>query len=119
MELCKITTSLELSKELKENGFKQDSCFYWWTWIALGEKNKSLRQYNTTKGLPNRKDRNIYSAPTAEELLEELLKFDCYECLYDVLTDVLFLGLLIGNENDFKKALSRLWIKKNNLLENK
>jgi hypothetical protein len=60
-----ITTSLELSKKLKEAGFPQDSLFKWF-------KSFDNDLYKVYKKLPNPFWFEIYSAPTTDELLEQL-----------------------------------------------
>lgn len=73
MKLTDITTSLELSKKLKELGFPQESLFSW----QIHEKNDGVCDeiaeivkivYPKTPAW----EFNYYAAPTAEELLEWL-----------------------------------------------
>jgi hypothetical protein len=66
----KITTSSELSKELKENGFKQNS-FFWWTNELDSESGGFINELINIHAFEYDKLNDI-SAPTAEELLEEL-----------------------------------------------
>jgi hypothetical protein len=78
-ELKDIVCSLELAKELKENGFKQESLFKWCEWDKTdefydNEKNRVFSQeqwenYATDYNPPNSV---FYSSPTATELLNEL-----------------------------------------------
>ena len=61
-----ITTSLELSKKLKEVGFPQDTYFYW-------SKNMDLVHWRVENREFYKVDlRTDIAAPTAEELLEWL-----------------------------------------------
>jgi hypothetical protein len=70
-ELKDITTSLDVSKKLKEAGYKQDSILYWWQ-NDCDEDHTQLRNR-----IPNNQSLSIhkwfvYSAPTTDELLEQL-----------------------------------------------
>jgi hypothetical protein len=67
-----ITTSLELSKRLKESGFPQDSLFAWY-WCCDYRK-YFVANTKTFIGLGDK----IYSAPTTDELLEQLPEFIDY-----------------------------------------
>jgi len=71
---------LELAKELKENGFPQDSEFYWNLHKAGGSAfplddnlNKKLASYKEKIGIDG-VCYATYSAPTSDELLKELPK---------------------------------------------
>jgi len=73
MELEKQVCSLEISKELKELGVKQESLWYWW----YGQMSKNWRIHKGLDFNPqeNGKDRfgvDIYSAFTCSELGELL-----------------------------------------------
>jgi hypothetical protein len=60
-----ITTSLEVSKRLKEAGFPQDSLFYW-------NKNIESAPYHLGIGKMGTEQPESIAAPTATELLEKL-----------------------------------------------
>lgn len=132
----KITTSLELSKELKENGFKQDS-------IYTLSKDSLSNRYELCFIHPQEIKEDEYSAPTAEELLEELPKdlfindksyhlciyyaVSKYRCIYErlykeygceLIREILNKEIISDNEK-LCNALAKMWLylKKNNLLE--
>jgi hypothetical protein len=78
MEVFMKTTSLELSKQLKEAGFPQETYFYHKT---APDNYYALITNNYDDGYPIRKEgkigrrahgANLYAAPTAEEILERL-----------------------------------------------
>jgi hypothetical protein len=73
MTLQDITTDLEISKELKENGFPQDSYFY----IHIAKNGVGETSHSTKDILLKHKNKKTIfdywiSSPTAEELLKEL-----------------------------------------------
>lgn len=70
MPLEKQCASLELSKELKELGYPQESLFYWAFVTDGNEFGYSLEMHNTAD--------ETYSAPTVAELLEVLSINDFY-----------------------------------------
>lgn len=68
---------LEIAKELKENGFHQDTNFYWYkrlpeknSWKFIGNKNVQYKR----KSYCFTPDGNdiLYSAPCSDEVLKEL-----------------------------------------------
>jgi hypothetical protein len=117
----KITTSLELSKELKENGFKQDSIFAWYK--VNGKYHNSYYRHH---------EKDDICSPTAEELLEELPEMIEDDVVYfltmrkdrvsyrSLNNNILGTGQ-IYYESKLCNALAKMWIylKKNNLLEGK
>jgi hypothetical protein len=124
----KITTSFELSKELKENGFKQDSICFFCDITHSHEKPKMSLCIKT----PFVSERDKISAPTAEELLEELPEkiiysetFKQYWYLKINIHNQYGFNVSYGNYNTQDKklcnALAKMWLylKKNNLLEGK
>lgn len=83
MQLQDITTSLELSKQLKEAGYPQDSLFYYhifeskaWEKGAIKTELRPALQTNMTLSIrlneSSWKRRDVISAPTASELGEAL-----------------------------------------------
>jgi len=76
MNLNQICVSLELAKELKEAGYKQDSLF-WWNFYSPGAMDEELVRtaYGRYK-LENigQDSEESIAAPTASELLEQLPK---------------------------------------------
>lgn len=80
MKLSDITTSLTLAKELKEVGYQQESLFYWQNEIGFTKVNVVKDKFilvskaEAEVGLSGEYGKNykVYSAPTAEELLEWL-----------------------------------------------
>jgi len=62
---------LEIAKELKENGFQQESEFYWQDvrWKNKYGKFGGLELRNSNKGVNTA---HVYSAPTSDKILKEL-----------------------------------------------
>lgn len=65
------TTSLETSKALKENGFRQDAYF---NWLEMITEQGGVLRLIPQESLSNKYSdiSNYYAAPTSDELLEEL-----------------------------------------------
>lgn len=59
------TVNLELSKQLKEAGYPQESCF-WWEDLFDGNAQLSDNRRLSVKGV------KYWSSPTADEILEQL-----------------------------------------------
>lgn len=70
MPLEQQVCSLELSKELKELGFPQESLYYWFVGCVTG--NTELRIDKVSAGILNLTNSEVTSAPTVAELGEEL-----------------------------------------------
>lgn len=116
---------LDIAKELKENGFPQQSLFYWW-------KVQGFKQYSLwfLREIPTA--RKKWSAPTAEELIKELpnkyywnLKIDLsaisneYFVHYGLTDkDRAWMKSHMTNDEKLCNALAKLWLylKKENLL---
>jgi hypothetical protein len=64
----KHTTSLDISRQLKEAGWKKETEF-WWYVSSLGGKPNLVPKSNLSV---NKKLVKLYSAPLATEILEEL-----------------------------------------------
>jgi hypothetical protein len=136
MTIQEITTDLEISKELEENGFPQDGLF-WWIKFAEGYKVKDEAKVDTYCRYYDTDDTTFYSAPTAEELLKELPKNVKWKTLFINNQDLYFLFYADIGRNDENRnvtlykekeiqsdkklcnALAKMWLylKKNNLLE--
>jgi len=108
MELTDITTSLKISKRLKEKGLKQDSLFYWTGIDIDGVKPSIVMGYVETL--------DCYSAHTAEEWLELLPEY----ILIDNTAYYLFMNLhkefhveykcnLYFEDKKFADALGLMW----------
>ena len=91
---------LELAKELQENGFPQETYFYWYdvknekfedefvnmpilankryTPVYDGESNRYWKQCNALA------EKYKYSAPTSDEILKELPKYIKKDIVYDL-----------------------------------
>jgi|SRR3990167_1112546 len=70
MEISKYTTSLSISKKLKEAGFKQNTGFYWRTFKKLNSIwCKDMMDEDRINDLEGVK---YISAPLISEILEEL-----------------------------------------------
>lgn len=69
MELEKQCTSLELSRKLKELGFKQDSLYYWWVNKLSPLSKPQICSYGDNKP---KETWLLYSAFTCSELGEML-----------------------------------------------
>jgi|GEM_PF-4312247 len=80
MELENICCDLEISKSLKEKGFRQDGL---WIWVIAKRPSDGVVLFDRTTAKNCNVDK--YSAPTAEELLMELpkvLENDVYDDFY-------------------------------------
>jgi len=137
MELKDISCDKDISIELKEKGFKQESLF---AWVPFYNTNTDIGK----KGFAHRWElmshsdcKNIISAPTAEEILKELpkrfiyksktmcyLRLDCsheeYRIQYYYFEDNLEYALCLHKQDKkLCNALAKIWIylKDNNLLE--
>jgi hypothetical protein len=128
----KITTDFELNKELKENGFKQDSLFYHTIWNGQEYKGHIFQFSELNKKYQENDGHTLISAPTAEELLEELpikvkhdneiytLKITRSDPLFYVsYVDILDINIGFSCKEKLCNALAEMWLylKKNNLLE--
>ena len=74
-----ITTSLEVSKRLKESGYPQESVFYWVVNSVIPSDTqiklkKDCGSWKHSKKIQDSGAIKYYSAPTASELLEKLPK---------------------------------------------
>ena len=140
-ELNEITTDLEISKQLKESGYPQDSLFYKHSaYDGNGLEKTSTRDILLQHELKEEIWNYWISAPTAEELLNELPKYiNNYEweltisvnnqnefiVYYSKINDngdeekMYCSGYAITMDKDLKNALAKMWIylKENNLLE--
>lgn len=65
------TVSLELSKQLKEAGYPQESYFYWEKWVTEEEGYSLLHYISITEWNEDDKNR-MFTSPTADEILDQL-----------------------------------------------
>lgn len=128
-ELSEITTDLELSKELKEAGYPQDSLFGYLVGrmgygVYFTEETQLIYQPEKDKKgnfILTWKDQGqkYYSSPTAEELLKELKK--CKSLLYRNYSerDIIDRAFKEFPKKKLKVALAKWWLylKNGNLLE--
>jgi hypothetical protein len=89
------TTSLELSKQLKEAGFPQESFMFYCQADDAGNSDPAyIDLYPNDYGMIDGKDIvKMYAAPTAEEILDELPK----EILFKGVSYRLRINALIGD----------------------
>ena len=69
MKIEQQVVSLELAKQLKEAGFKQDSKWWWWVNKLSPKSKPSVSYYGDNKPI---KDWECIAAPTVAELGERL-----------------------------------------------
>ncbi len=105
------TTSLEISKELKEAGWKKPTMFWWRLWINvppdLGSKNEFAP---------------VAPAPISDEILEEFPNKDNVTIKKCSIGYMVFSDKVVGfNDKTPTNAIAQLWLhyKKEGLLNGK
>jgi hypothetical protein len=123
------TTNLELSRELREAGYPQESYFYWEKWITEEEGYSLLHYISITEWNEDDKNR-MFASPTADEILERLPLFikDNGHGRGRLVVEKGINGWTVGYINDWGRmnkndksladAVAKMWLylKKNNLL---
>lgn len=69
--IVKHVTSFELSKELKEAGYPQEECLFYWIIFKNGDKSLSIFS-NLGIGDVSEENYEKYASPNSAELLKEL-----------------------------------------------
>ena len=118
-------TSLELSKQLKEAGYKQEGEFWW----AETSKGNLLCSRETTDIISTDDLESTYDAPLASELMERLpkeLQIKKFEDFYQITFPAIEMNRIAPNDEDaliqdenLCNALAKMWLylKKEGLLE--
>ena len=126
MKLENQVVSLELAKELKENGYPQEGCF-WWTESV--EYKTSAINFLYYKSGSIEKDNRLYKmfvVSTVAELGEALKGYDIPDWCLEEKEWILYVDTFIHGKHDSfdikedteANARARMWLylKKNNLL---
>jgi len=121
-ELESHVVSLEIAKQLKEEGWKKETEF-WWEWGQMSKKWDIVKNITCPNNGVDRFGVDYYPAPLATEILEELpvtiSNYDLTirkdeEGFYNVHYASLIMISRIGLPNAL--AMIYVWLKKENLL---
>lgn len=100
-------TSLETSRKLKAAGFPQDSAYVWVT----GDGWAQLHSSSAVKFMPDGAYLELFAAPTAQELADQLEKPFNVRNLSDGRFYAVGHKLMSGNGDTMAEALAALYLK--------